>query len=156
MYATTDKKSFISIKNLLRRAQPLRRDIVMMLVGNKNDDSERREVSREEGHSLADECGIGFSEISAKDTESVEDLFMSVLMKLGAHQYEPATVHQRRCEHQVSLRSPTFQPSISNTSGRLPQEKKDLEIGGSRDREISWLWAWWHGISLWVCGIRRP
>ena len=49
--------------------------IYMILVGNKSDLNEKREVSKEEGQDLAERYGIEFYETSAKTGENVEELF---------------------------------------------------------------------------------
>ena len=47
----------------------------MILVGNKSDLEEKREVSKEEGQELANQYGIDFFETSAKTGQNVEELF---------------------------------------------------------------------------------
>ena len=44
----------------------------MILVGNKNDISHEREVSYDDGESLANELGISFIEASAKTGHNVD------------------------------------------------------------------------------------
>lgn len=161
LYDTTNRKSFLRVQYFLDGAQPLPRDIVTLLVGNKTDIPERREVSRDEGRNLAIKYGIAFSEVSAQDTKSVEHLFIDLLMKMRDSQHglffkEPATVHQRGYKDRLLLGSPSSQPSISITYEELVEETKDHEMGGSCGREISWLWVWWREITFCVCGIRRP
>jgi GTPase KRas protein len=54
----------------------------VMLVGNKSDRVTEREVSTQEGHSLAKELGCGFVEASAKDCINVEKAFYDVVRLL--------------------------------------------------------------------------
>ena len=49
-----------------------------VLVGNKCDLEENRQVITEEGKRLAEEYGIPFLETSAKDNINVEDAFMKI------------------------------------------------------------------------------
>jgi GTPase SAR1 family protein len=49
-----------------------------ILIGNKSDWNEKRQVSQEQGRALADELGIRFMETSAKVNEGVEDAFFTL------------------------------------------------------------------------------
>ena len=61
-----------------------------MLIGNKADLAEKREVSFEEGQELANFYGIPFLETSAKDTINISETFLTlaknVLEKLNKGQ----------------------------------------------------------------------
>lgn len=49
-----------------------------ILVGNKCDWEEKRQVSTEQGQALADELGIPFMEVSAKTNINIEKAFYSL------------------------------------------------------------------------------
>ncbi|VDO77246.1 unnamed protein product [Heligmosomoides polygyrus] len=51
----------------------------IMLVGNKSDDQERREVAKETGSKLAAKWGTGFIETSAKNNNNITELFEQLL-----------------------------------------------------------------------------
>ena len=53
-----------------------------MLVGNKADRSTEREVSAQEGRSLAQELGCLFTESSAKTCQNVELAFYEVVRQI--------------------------------------------------------------------------
>ena len=48
----------------------------MVLVGNKSDLDDRRQVNTEEGQELADKYGLRFYETSAKTGDNVEAIFL--------------------------------------------------------------------------------
>ncbi len=57
-------------------------DVVIMLVGNKTDLSERRVVSAEEGAARAAEEGVLFIETSAKGGYNIKNLFRKLATAL--------------------------------------------------------------------------
>lgn len=60
---------------MIRYAQS---DVLRVLIGNKADMSEKREVSFEEGQELANFYGIPFLEASAKDTVNINETFLTI------------------------------------------------------------------------------
>ena len=50
--------------------------VFKILVGNKSDLIDKRQVSKERGKQLADSYGIPFIETSAKSNENIERLFV--------------------------------------------------------------------------------
>ena len=50
--------------------------VFKILVGNKSDLIDKRQVSKEKGKQLADSYGIPFVETSAKNNENIEKLFV--------------------------------------------------------------------------------
>jgi len=61
---------------------PQQSKIPLMLVGNKADRSTEREVSAQEGRSLATELGCLFTESSAKTCQNVELAFYEVVRQI--------------------------------------------------------------------------
>ena len=51
--------------------------MTIMIVGNKSDLDERRQVSTEEGERFAKENGLIFMETSAKTAHNVEESFVA-------------------------------------------------------------------------------
>lgn len=56
--------------------------VIVMLVGNKTDLGDKRQVSEEEGESKAKQVGAIFIETSAKAGYNVKNLFKKVAMEL--------------------------------------------------------------------------
>jgi GTPase SAR1 family protein len=57
-------------------------DVVVLLVGNKSDLEEKREVSFAQGQQLADDQGLLFAETSALVGDGVQDAFHSLFTEL--------------------------------------------------------------------------
>ena len=78
VYDISNKESFNNISTWIedcKNQSP--KTIYMILVGNKCDLEERREVTYEEGKELADKYGMQFYETSAKNGKNVEELFFN-------------------------------------------------------------------------------
>jgi GTPase SAR1 family protein len=54
----------------------------MVLVGNKSDLADRREVTEEEGRAFADTHRMGFFETSARTSARVADVFENIAERL--------------------------------------------------------------------------
>ena len=63
------------------------KNVFLILVGNKSDLNEKREVSFEEGKELAEKYGMMFYETSAKDGTNVESMFYDSANEI-AHKLE--------------------------------------------------------------------
>lgn len=82
VYDVSCKKSFNTVKDWVSSISDASdKDIKMILVGNKIDLP--REVTNEEGKSMAQKYGINFFETSAKDnigiTDSIKDIAITIL-----------------------------------------------------------------------------
>lgn len=76
VYDITNKNSFNNISFWKEECETYSpKDILLVLVGNKSDLKEKREVSIEEGKELANKYGMLFYETSAKDGTNVESVF---------------------------------------------------------------------------------
>jgi len=79
VYDITNEKSFDNIKNWIRNIEEhASADVEKMILGNKCDMNDRRQVSKERGEQLAIEYGIKFMETSAKASINVEDAFFTL------------------------------------------------------------------------------
>ena len=76
VYDISSRDSFNNVSTWIedcRNQSP--KTIFMVLVGNKSDLADKRQVSTEEGQELAEKYGLQFYETSAKTGENVNDIF---------------------------------------------------------------------------------
>ena len=76
VYDITRRESFVSLSDWIedcKNSSP--KTVVMVLVGNKCDLSQNREVNEEEGREFAEKHGMLFFETSAKTGQNVEEVF---------------------------------------------------------------------------------
>ena len=79
-YDITNAKSFDNVKLWLRELKTYaKNDIVIMLVGNKVDLVENREVKKEDAAKFAQENHLAFIETSALDGHNVDLAFERVI-----------------------------------------------------------------------------
>lgn len=83
VYDVCDEKSFNNIRSWYANVQQhASENVVLILVGNKSDMTEKRVISYEQGKELADELGIPFIEASAKTRDNVEETFFSLARRV--------------------------------------------------------------------------
>merc|ERR1719270_304071 len=76
VYDITRRETFNHLTRWLEEArQNSHQNMVIMLIGNKSDLENRRQVSTEEGEAFAQKHGLMFLETSAKTAENVEEAF---------------------------------------------------------------------------------
>lgn len=79
IYSITDKNSFEKVFKWMDQISLLGpKGVKIILVGNKNDLDDKREVSYEQGRDLAKDFDIPFFETSAKTGREVDDVFKKV------------------------------------------------------------------------------
>ncbi|KAJ2123669.1 Ras- protein Rab-14 [Coemansia sp. RSA 1822] len=83
VYDITNRETFESLERWLSDARQLTpAKSIFVLVGNKADEGQRREVSFDEGKAYADENGMLFAEASAKTGSKVETIFMDLASQI--------------------------------------------------------------------------
>jgi Ras-related protein Rab-35 len=78
VYDVTAGESFANVKRWLHEIDQNCDVVNRILVGNKNDDPERKVVLTEDARRFADQMGIRLFETSAKDNINVEEMFRAV------------------------------------------------------------------------------
>uniref|UniRef100_A0AAY4E8Q2 small monomeric GTPase n=1 Tax=Denticeps clupeoides TaxID=299321 RepID=A0AAY4E8Q2_9TELE len=85
VYDITSEKSFENIKNWIRNIEEhASSDVERMILGNKCDMNDKRQVSKERGEKLAIDYGIKFLETSAKSSLNVEGAFFTLAQDIMA------------------------------------------------------------------------
>ena len=94
VYDITNRASFLNTSKWIEDVRNERgNDVIIVLVGNKTDQSERRQVSVEEGEDKSTKEGIMFIESSAKAGFNIKALFRKLATALpgaAATQAQPA------------------------------------------------------------------
>ncbi|KAK7803838.1 hypothetical protein U0070_027296 [Myodes glareolus] len=75
VYDVTSAESFVNVKRWLHEINQNCDDVCRILVGNKNDDPERKVVETEDAYKFAGQMGIQLFETSAKENCNVEEMF---------------------------------------------------------------------------------
>ena len=89
----TDRDSFVHVRNWMADIDKFAKEgVLRILVGNKCDLDNARQVRAEEGTEIANKYGIKYIETSAKDTINIEDLFISTAKNLLSKQVFNPTV----------------------------------------------------------------
>ena len=77
VYDISNRKSFQNIENWIKDCVNLApKTVLLVLIGNKTDLEEKREVSYEEGEKFAEENNLLFFETSAKDGNNIQEIFL--------------------------------------------------------------------------------
>ncbi|OQV22269.1 Ras-related protein Rab-35 [Hypsibius exemplaris] len=78
VYDVTNGESFANIKRWLEEIEHNCEDVSRVLVGNKDDDPERKVVLTSDAKRIAEASGIPFFETSAKENRNVEEMFVAI------------------------------------------------------------------------------
>ena len=78
VYDVTNADTFKSIKKWLHEIDQNCDRVSRVLVGNKDDDHEKKAVPLEEAQQFADQIGIPLYETSAKEGKNVEEVFHAI------------------------------------------------------------------------------
>lgn len=85
VYDVTNKDSFDNVRQWMQEIEKFASENVnKLLVGNKSDLEEQREVTYDEGVELAKKFDIPFLEVSAKNATHVDDTFITMASEIQA------------------------------------------------------------------------
>eukprot|EP01010_Urceolus_cornutus_P000906 NODE_1411_length_930_cov_270.926220_g1088_i0.p1 GENE.NODE_1411_length_930_cov_270.926220_g1088_i0~~NODE_1411_length_930_cov_270.926220_g1088_i0.p1 ORF type:complete len:245 (+),score=45.46 NODE_1411_length_930_cov_270.926220_g1088_i0:61-735(+) len=124
VYDIANQQSFSNTNKWLEDVRLERgSDVIIMLVGNKTDLAEKRQVSVEEGESKAKEYDVMFIETSAKVGFNIKALFRKIANQLpGVQSYAPQRPGQPRPTNPNQTPTGTFFIPPSKDENQLPAQ----------------------------------
>jgi GTPase SAR1 family protein len=116
--AGTDRQSFLNTPKWIEEVRTERgEDVVIVLVGNKTDLSEKRHVSLEDAEAKAKEHDVIFIETSAKGGVNIKALFRKIAAALpGMDAAEGGTPAKSNLEESINLED-TNKPKAAGEEG---------------------------------------
>ncbi|XP_039558045.1 GTP-binding protein Rit1 [Passer montanus] len=104
-YSITDRRSFHEVREFKQLIYRVRRtdDTPVVLVGNKSDLSQLRQVSKEEGCALAREFSCPFFETSAAFRFFIDDVFHALVREIRRKEREAAMALERKSKPKSSV-----------------------------------------------------
>jgi Ras-related protein Rab-1A len=88
VYDITDRKSFDNLRKWINDIEKLATpEVCKLIVGNKCDLDDKRQVARDEGRAFADNLGVPFLETSAKTGQNVNQMFAEMCQAISSRQW---------------------------------------------------------------------
>ncbi|XP_031109885.1 ras-related protein RABH1e-like [Ipomoea triloba] len=108
VYDVANRQSFLNTSKWIEEVRTNRgNDVIIVLVGNKIDLIDKRQVSIEEGDAKAREFGLMFIETSAKDGFNIESLMAQVALRIPVVKLESTLEAERRNVERLMLKVET-------------------------------------------------
>jgi GTPase SAR1 family protein len=119
VYDITDPDSFNNINNwLIEIEKNANKNVYKILIGNKCDLEEKRQVSYEQGKEFADTYGMKFIETSAKTNQNVHEAFVTMTKEIIAQTQEKEKAisknEEKKDRNKIDLSKKTSGKEISN------------------------------------------
>ncbi|KAI1229944.1 GTP-binding protein Rit1, partial [Lamprotornis superbus] len=104
-YSITDRRSFHEVREFKQLIYRVRRtdDTPVVLVGNKSDLTQLRQVSKEEGSALAREFNCPFFETSAAFRYYIDDVFHALVREIRRKEKEAVMALERKSKPKSSV-----------------------------------------------------
>jgi len=114
VFDITNRPSFLSTSKWIDDVRSERgNDVIVVLVGNKADLADKRQVTLEEANAKATELNIMFMETSAKAGHNVKSLFKKIAMSLVGMEKDNEAAEQQNTKIDVTTPAPTDVPDAS-------------------------------------------
>ena len=79
VYDVTDRESFEGVKGWIGEIEKFAQEnVIKILVGNKSDMTDKRQVSFQEGQDLANQLRVKYIETSAKSADNIDNSFQEI------------------------------------------------------------------------------
>ncbi|GJJ12513.1 GTPase Ryh1 [Clathrus columnatus] len=115
VFDITNRNSFLSTTKWIDDVRSERgTDVLIVLVGNKADLSDKRQVTHEEATAKATELGIMFMETSAKAGHNVKSLFKKIAMSLPGSEKDNQNSEGQNTKIDVNATPANSVPEASN------------------------------------------
>ncbi|KAH8273759.1 ras-related protein Rab-35 [Drosophila bipectinata] len=96
VYDVTNGESFANVRRWLEEIQNNCDVVNKVLVGNKNDDPDRKVVITEDAQRFAKQMDIELFETSAKDNINVDEMFLSITKQVLQHKLRTTSNEQQK------------------------------------------------------------
>lgn len=126
VYDVTNRDSFDNVRQWMQEIEKFASENVnKLLVGNKSDLEEQREVTYDEGVELAKKYDIPFLEVSAKNSIHIDDTFTTMASEIQARFLKEKT-HKKDKDKYVFNSTPTaLTLNSGNNEAKEPESKKN-------------------------------
>ncbi|EGC31720.1 hypothetical protein DICPUDRAFT_156394 [Dictyostelium purpureum] len=135
VFDITHQKSFDTVKDWVEELKSnIQEDIVLVVCGNKLDLQHKRQVKRETAKMYADEIKALYVEISAKENEGVEQMFLEIARKLISNKHSEYTkqiqqqqqLHKQTQQQNQNLYRHFYQQQQQQQQQQMYQQKQDI------------------------------
>ena len=117
VYDITNRNSFNSVQDWINDCtKQTSKSILLILIGNKNDLNDKREVQYEEGEEFARRRNMIFLETSAKNGSNINDIFEKSVKQIDRNiQENKYDLDNENCGIRKGLQTKTFVLSVEKT-----------------------------------------
>lgn len=138
VYDITSKNSFDALEEERKYLADNYPDVPLILIGNKTDLNNQREVPAEEAKAYADLHSMSFLEMSAKDDVNVQELFNSIIDIVK--QQPSAELGGNDDKHSSLNKIRSYVDTLSQLNVKLPS-KNDKEAGMKKAERLEVLFG---------------